>query len=66
MKQKVKNKMMNMDSLSGLDKAAILFQVLGESLALSMFQSIPEADILRIRVRARELRNIPLSMKHIF
>ena len=54
---------MNMDNLSGLDKAAILFQVLGESLALSMFQSISEADILRIRVRSRELRNIPVSLK---
>jgi flagellar motor switch protein FliG len=52
-----------MDNLSGLDKAAILFQVLGESLALSMFQSISEADILRIRVRSRELRNIPVSLK---
>ena len=57
---------MNMDNLSGLDKAAILFQVLGESLALSMFQNISEADILRIRVRSRELRNIPvLSLIHI-
>ena len=54
---------MNMDNLSGLDKAAILFQVLGESLALSMFQSISEADILRIRVRSRELRNIPVPLK---
>ena len=54
---------MNMDNLSGLDKAAILFQVLGESLALSMFQSISEADILRIRVRSRELRNIPVLLK---
>ena len=54
---------MNMDNLSGLDKAATLFQVLGESLALSMFQSISKADILRIRVRSRELRNIPVSLK---
>ena len=54
---------MNMDNLSGLDKAAILFQVLGESLALSMFQSISEADILRIRVRSRELRNISVLLK---
>ena len=54
---------MNMDNLSGLDKAAILFQVLGESLALSMFQNISEADILRIRVRSRELRNISVSLK---
>ena len=56
---------MNIDSLSGLDKAAILFQVLGESLALSMFQNISEADMLRIRVRSRELNNIPISVKHI-
>ena len=54
---------MNMDNLSGLDKAATLFQVLGESLALSMFQSISKADILRIRVRSRELRNIPVLLK---
>ena len=56
---------MNIDNLSGLDKAAILFQVLGESLALSMFQNISEAEMLRIRVRSRELSNIPTSVKHI-
>ena len=54
---------MDIDNLNGLDKAAILFQVLGESLALSMFQGISEADTLRIRVRTRELRNIPLALK---
>ena len=54
---------MNIDNLTGLDKSAILFKVLGESLALSMFQNISESDILRIRVRARELRNIPLDLK---
>ena len=30
------------NALPGLDKAAILFQVLGESLALTMFQGISE------------------------
>ena len=54
---------LNDKNLNGLDKAAILFQVLGESLSLSMFQAIPEADILRIRVRSRELRDIPVSLK---
>ena len=49
---------MNFDNLNGLDKSAILFKVLGESLALSMFQNISEADLMRIRVRSRELRNI--------
>ena len=51
------------DALPGLDKAAILFQVLGESLALTMFQGISESDILRIRVRSKELKNIPLNVK---
>jgi len=51
------------NNLNGLDKAAILFQVFGESLALTMFQDIQEADLLRIRVRARELRNIPTELK---
>ena len=54
---------MDIDNIKGLDKAAVLFQILGESLALSMFQRISEADTLRIRVRSRELRNIPLALK---
>ena len=54
---------MDIDNINGLDKAAILFQILGESLALSMFQGISEADTLRVRVRSRELRNIPLALK---
>ena len=45
--------MENNNDLQGLDKAAILFQVLGEALALSMFQNISEADIMRIRIRSR-------------
>ncbi len=53
----------NITELPGLDKAAILFQVLGESLALSMFQGITEADILRVRVRSKELANIPFAVK---
>jgi len=51
------------DALPGLDKAAILFQILGESLALTMFQDISESDILRIRVRSKELKNIPFKVK---
>ena len=55
--------MNDMNNLSGLDKAAILFQVLGESLALSMFQNIAEADIMRIRIRSKELTRIPITLK---
>lgn len=51
------------DALPGLDKSAILFQVLGESLALTMFQGISESDLLRIRVRSKELKNIPFNIK---
>jgi len=51
------------DALPGLDKAAILFQILGESLALTMFQDISESNTLRIRVRSKELKNVPFNVK---
>ena len=51
------------DALPGLDKAAILFQILGESLAITMFQGISESDILRIRVRSKELKQVPFDLK---
>jgi len=53
----------SIEELAGLDKAAILFKVLGESLALSMFQGISETNLLRIRVRSKELLNIPFKIK---
>ena len=53
------------NALPGLDKAAILFQILGESLALTLFQGISESDILRIRVRSKELKNIPFNIKQV-
>ena len=53
----------NIESLPGLDKAAILFQILGESLALTMFTGVSEADLLRIRVRSKELKHIPFESK---
>tara|TARA_B100000029_G_scaffold498429_1_gene567273 strand:- start:8644 stop:9576 length:933 start_codon:yes stop_codon:yes gene_type:complete len=55
--------MSDINNLNGLDKSAILFQIFGESLALTMFKELAEADLLRIRVRARELRNISFSIK---
>ena len=53
----------DINNIAGLDKAAILFQVLGEALALSMFQNISESDIMRIRIRSRELHSIPVETK---
>ena len=55
----------DIDSMPGLDKAAILFQVLGESLALTMFTGISESDLLRIRVRSQELKHIPFNDKKL-
>ena len=52
--------MSNLDQYTGFDKAAILLQVLGEPLALTLFNSIPESDLLKLRVRAKELVNTPM------
>ena len=55
--------MTNYENLSGLDKAAIIFQVYGESLALSFFTDLPESSIIKIRVRSKELTGIPPELK---
>ena len=55
--------MSNLDQYTGFDKAAILLQVLGEPLALTLFNSIPESDLLKLRVRAKELSNTPMLIK---
>ena len=55
--------MTNYENLSGLDKAAIIFQVYGESLALSFFTDLPESSIIKIRVRSKELKGIPSELK---
>jgi len=55
--------MANHENLSGLDKAAIIFQIYGESLALSFFTELPEASIIKIRIRSKELEGIPSNLK---
>ena len=55
--------MADYDNLSGLDKAAIIFQVYGESLALSFFTDLPESSIIQIRIRSKELQGIPVDLK---
>ena len=55
--------MMSFENLTGIDKAAIIFQVYGESLALSFFTDLPESEIIRIRIRARELHSVSNSVK---
>lgn len=49
--------------LSGLDKAAILFDVLGDGLALTLIKGLSEADVRRIRAHAREMPSIALPVK---
>jgi len=53
------------ENLSGLDKAAIIFQVYGESLALSFFTDLPESSIIKIRIRSKELKSVPSDLKKI-
>lgn len=55
--------MNNINNLSGLDKAGLLFQMLGESLALTLFNDMSESDLLKIRIRSKELKNIQVSVK---
>ena len=40
--------MKNFNSLPGIDKAAILFSVLGEPLALTLFKELKEQQIILV------------------
>ena len=50
-------------ALSGLDKSAILFLVLGDGLAVTVFKEISDTDLRKIRVRARELTSVSFKVK---
>ncbi|MEE9464607.1 MAG: FliG C-terminal domain-containing protein [Candidatus Neomarinimicrobiota bacterium] len=54
---------MRVADLTGLDKAAILFQVLGDGLAVTIFKELSDTDMRKIRVRARELEGVPFKIK---
>lgn len=49
--------------LPGLDKAAILFNILGPRLASQLFPTLKEADIGTVRQRATVLQDVPFEMK---
>ncbi len=51
------------NTLSGLDKVAILFTILGESLALKLVKGLSETDIKKIRTRIREMGAIATAVK---
>ena len=52
-----------LDDFSGFDKAAILLHILGDSLAMTLFKTVSESDMLKLRIRSRELQNISPSLK---
>ena len=56
--------MKTIDELTGYDKVAIIFDILGDSLSINMFRDIPEAEFYKIRDHAKILRNdIPTAVK---
>ena len=58
--------MTDFDSFPGIDKAAILFNVLGEPLALTLFKNLEEQQIIKIRLRSREMGTVdPVIRKNV-
>ena len=56
--------MKTLEELSGYDKAAIIFDILGESLAINMFKDIPEAEFYKLRDHAKSIRkSVPTTVK---
>lgn len=49
--------------LSGLQKAAILFSVLGEGLALSLVKGLTKTEIRKVRASMQDLENVSFSVK---
>lgn len=49
--------------LSGLQKVAILFKVLGESLALTLVKDLSKTDIRKIRACIREMDSVSFAVK---
>ena len=45
------------EELSGYDKAAIIYDIMGDSVAVNMFIDIPEADLYALRKHANRIKN---------
>ncbi len=54
---------MDYNRLSGLQKVAILFSVLGESLALTLVTGLTKTEIRKIRASIREMERVSFSVK---
>jgi len=48
--------MKTVEELSGYDKAAIIYEILGDSVAVNMFNDIPESELYKLRKHARRIR----------
>ena len=52
------------EELTGYDKVAIIFDILGDSLSINMFKDIPEAEFYKIRDHAKTLKyTVPTAVK---
>ncbi|MEA1882642.1 MAG: FliG C-terminal domain-containing protein [Candidatus Marinimicrobia bacterium] len=49
--------------LSGLQKVAILFSILGESLALNLVKNLDKTEVRKIRAAMRGVRNVAFTVK---
>ena len=49
--------MKSIDELTGYDKAAIIYNILGDSVAINMFKEIPEAELYELRKHAHKIKN---------
>ena len=49
--------------LTGLDKVAVLFKILGTPLAVSLFKDLKENDLLGIQQRMQQLGEVPFKLK---
>ena len=49
--------------LSGLQKVAILFSILGESLALNLVNDLDQTEIRKIRAAMRGVGNVSFAVK---
>ena len=56
--------MKTVEELSGYDKAAIIYDILGDSVAVNMFTSVPEAELYDLRKHANRIkRDVSIGVK---
>ena len=58
--------MKTLDELNGYDKAAIIFDILGDSLSINMFKDIPEAEFYKLRDHALALDQVDNEKRMTF